>query len=110
MALTIEQQSLVELQEAQLAITNAGQSAQEAERHSNALAIEAARLSNSLAIDAARSADTVVLFAKQAKLEAVRVAKEMLTENHRNLPVGEREVSAADIVTYAGTLVTYINS
>ena len=44
------------------------------------------------------------------KLEMVRLAKEILTENQRNLPVGERSISAEDITTLADTLDTYISS
>ena len=42
------------------------------------------------------------------KMELVRVAKEILTENQRNLPVGDRSISASDITTLADTLNTYI--
>jgi hypothetical protein len=52
----------------------------------------------------------VAMESKRSKLEAVRIAKEVLTENRRSLPVGEREVSAADITAFATTIITYINS
>jgi hypothetical protein len=55
-------------------------------------------------------AHNVAMESKRSKLEAVRIAKEVLTENRRSLPVGEREVSAADITAFATTVITYINS
>ena len=45
-----------------------------------------------------------------ARLEAVRLAKEALNENKRNLPVSEREISADDIIEYADKLVNYIKN
>lgn len=57
-----------------------------------------------------RQANQIALEAKRAKLEAVRLAKETLIENRRNMPVDQREVSAADITAYANTLVSYINN
>jgi hypothetical protein len=63
-----------------------------------------------VAIDAARTAGQVEADAKRAKLEAVRLAKETLIENRRNLPVDQREVTAADITSFANTLVSYVNA
>ena len=57
-----------------------------------------------------RQANQIALEEKRAKLESVRLAKETLIENRRNMPVDERQVSAADIVAYANTLVSYINN
>lgn len=63
-----------------------------------------------LAVESVRHNNQLVLQAKQAKLEAIRLAKETLIENRRNQPVDAREVTAADITAYAATLVNYINS
>jgi hypothetical protein len=63
-----------------------------------------------IAIDAARTVGQVEADAKRAKLEAVRLAKETLIENRRNLPVDQREVTATDITSFANTLVTYVNA
>jgi len=46
----------------------------------------------------------------RARMEAIRLAKDVLIENNRNLPVGEREVSAADITAYATTLLGFVNN
>jgi len=43
------------------------------------------------------------------KLESVRMAKELLMENDRNKPVGERGISANDVTNFANTLAQYIN-
>ena len=62
------------------------------------------------AMEAARHANQVALQAKQAKLEAVRLAKETLIENARSKPVGERDITAADVTAFADTLVAYVNA
>ena len=43
------------------------------------------------------------------KMEAVRIAKDVLMENDRNKQVGDRGITAADITTFAESIVTYIN-
>lgn len=63
-----------------------------------------------VAIDTARAADLVAADAKRARIEALRMAKETLIENRRNLPVDQREVTAADITAFANTLVAYVNA
>jgi hypothetical protein len=62
------------------------------------------------AIEAARHAGQMALQAKQAKLEAVRLAKEVLIENARSKAVDSRDVAAADITAFAQTLVAYIDA
>jgi hypothetical protein len=62
------------------------------------------------ALEASRNANQAATEAKRAKLEAVRLAKEVLLENARSKPVDSREVTAADIATFAGTLVAYVNA
>ena len=62
------------------------------------------------AMEAARHTNQMALQAKQAKLEAVRLAKEVLFENARSKAVDSRDVAAADITAFAGTLVAYIDA
>ena len=62
------------------------------------------------AVEAARHANQMAMQAKQAKLEAVRLAKETLIENARSKPVSERDISAADVTAFADTLVAYVNA
>jgi hypothetical protein len=62
------------------------------------------------AIESTRHANQMALQAKQAKLEAVRLAKEVLIENARSKAVDSRDVAAADIAAFAGTLVAYIDA
>jgi hypothetical protein len=61
-------------------------------------------------LEAARHANQMAVQAKQAKLEAVRLAKETLIENARSKPVDTREVSAADITAFAAALEAYVNA
>ncbi len=62
------------------------------------------------AMEATRHANNLAIQAKQAKLEAVRLAKEVLIENARSKSVDSRDVAAADITAFAGTLVAYIDA
>ena len=57
-----------------------------------------------------RSEQQIVAENKRAKLEALRMARETLTENNRNLPAGDRGISAADITTFAAALMVYVNA
>jgi hypothetical protein len=63
-----------------------------------------------LDLENARHANQMALQAKQAKLEAVRLAKETLVENARSKPVDTREVTAADITAFAAALEAYVNA
>ena len=38
------------------------------------------------------------------KMEAVRIARDVLMENDRNKPVGDRGIAAADITAFAQTI------
>ena len=60
-------------------------------------------------MEAARHANQMAMQAKQAKLEAVRLAKETLIENARSKPVDARDVTAADIAAFAAALEAHIN-
>jgi hypothetical protein len=62
------------------------------------------------AIETTRHTNQMALQAKQAKLEAVRLAKEVLIENARSKAVDSRDVAAADITAFAQTLVAYIDA
>lgn len=52
----------------------------------------------------------LALQSKQAKIDAVRLAKETLIENSRSKPVDSRDISAQDIISFAETLVNYIEN
>lgn len=69
-----------------------------------------AQVDVSNAIEAARHANQMAAQAKQAKLEAVRLAKEVLIENARSKAVDARDVAAADITAFAGILIAYIDA
>jgi hypothetical protein len=60
--------------------------------------------------DSARRANEVAAQAKQAKLEAIRLAKDVLIENARSKAVDSRDVTAADITAFADTLIAYVNA
>jgi hypothetical protein len=69
-----------------------------------------AQIDIQLALENVRNANQLAADAKRTKMEAVRLAKEVLIENARSKPADAREVSAADITTFAQSLVTYVNA
>jgi hypothetical protein len=62
------------------------------------------------AIETARHENQMSAQRKQAKLEAVRLAKEVLIENARSKALDARDVSAADITAFAATLTAYVDA
>jgi len=42
------------------------------------------------------------------RMEAVRLARDILMENDRNKPTGERGISPADITAFAEAIVTFV--
>lgn len=75
-----------------------------------ATAIENLRQSNQVALEGIRNTAQAAAQAKQAKLDAVRMAKEVLIENARSKPADSRNVTAADITAFAAVLEAHINA
>jgi hypothetical protein len=42
------------------------------------------------------------------RMEAVRIARDILMENDRNRPTGERGITAADVTAFADSIVSFI--
>ena len=63
-----------------------------------------------IAVENHRNEQQQAMETKRTRLEAIRLAKEVLIENARNKPVDSREVTASDISTFANSLVTYVNT
>ena len=63
-----------------------------------------------IAVENARHANQLEMQVKQAKLEAIRLAKETLIENARSKPADARDVTATDITAFANALVASINA
>lgn len=57
-----------------------------------------------------RQSHAVAFDARRIKVEAIRLAKEVLTENSRNKPADESGISAEDIISFADKLANYVNS
>lgn len=62
------------------------------------------------AIQNAQHANQLEFQTRQNRLEAIRLAKETLLENARSKPVGERDVTVADITAFADSLMAAINA
>ena len=93
MALTAEQQAEIQLEiDKQVFRLNA-------EAAAGISAREQAR-------DAAHEAARLV----ERRMEAVRLARDILMENNRNKPTGERGITAADVTTFADAIVNYIQN
>lgn len=82
----------------------------EALRHKNTLAVAAEDKARQLAIIEATTAQQALAHQRQAKLEAVRLAKEILIENARTKPVDMREITAQNVQELAQQLETQMNS
>jgi hypothetical protein len=62
------------------------------------------------AIENARHANYMQAENVRLKMDAVRIAKEVLTENARTQPVDDRQLTSSDITDFATALLTYVNS
>lgn len=58
----------------------------------------------------ARKAHELAMEARRAKLELLRMAKEIVVENARNKPVDEAGVTAAEIVAFAEELAAQFDA
>lgn len=63
-----------------------------------------------IAQDTTRREHEVTIHKRNARLELLRTAKEIIIENKRNKPVAERDVSEAEIVAFATTLEGFLDN
>ena len=68
-----------------------------------------AQLDIQIAVENVRHTNQLEAETRRAKLETIRLAKEVLVENARSKPVDSREVSAEDVKSYAQVLMNYVN-
>lgn len=70
-----------------------------------------AQIEMNAAIEASRAATQAAQEAARAKLEAVRMAKDILVENRRTKPAAEAsDITAAAVTAMANDIASYINS
>lgn len=63
------------------------------------------------AIEDNRAANQAAAEAKRAKLEALRIAKEVLVENRRTKTAAEAvDIDDADVTNFAAALTAFVNS
>ena len=63
------------------------------------------------AIEDNRAANQATAEAKRAKLEALRIAKEVLVENRRTKTAAEAvDIDNADVTNFAAALTAFVNS
>ena len=63
-----------------------------------------------IAQDTTRREHEIAMLKRNARLELLRTAKEIIIENKRNKPVTERDVSEAEIVAFASTLEGFLDN
>lgn len=63
-----------------------------------------------LEVQQLRHMQQLELDVKRHRLEAIKLARDILTENSRSKPVDSREITAEDITSFANTIVNYVNS
>jgi len=70
-----------------------------------------AQLDIQIATEDNRAANQAAADAKRAKLEALRIAKEVLVENRRTKTAAEStDIDDADITNFAAALTAFVNS
>ena len=48
--------------------------------------------------------------AVERRMEAVRIARDILMENDRNRPTGERGITATDVTAFADAIMGYVQA
>ena len=61
------------------------------------------------AMETLRHNNQMIIMTAQMKLDAIRLAQQILIENARSKPADEREITPADIAAFATALVTATN-
>ena len=63
-----------------------------------------------LTIEADRRAHDIAMEARRTRADMIRLAKDILTENARNKPAEEAEITSAQITALADELINYVGS
>lgn len=63
-----------------------------------------------LDLESTRNNNLIELEKMRAKIESIRLAKEVLIENARSKPVDSRDVTVDDIINFSQSLINYYNS
>ena len=69
-----------------------------------------ASLEHALEMERVRGAAQLEAESRKVKLELIRMAKDILIENKRNAPVGEREITQEMILDFAEGISNFVNS
>lgn len=73
------------------------------------LRIENTRHDNLTALEKERQLNLSEIEKRRFRMEALRMAKDVLMENARSKPVDSREVTVGDITNFADSVITYVN-
>ena len=66
------------------------------------------QFANQQEIEADRRAHEVAIDARRTRADMIRLAKDILTENARNKPAEEAEITAAQITALADELINHV--
>jgi hypothetical protein len=69
-----------------------------------------AQLDIQTAMETLRHNNQMIIMTAQMKLDAIRLAQQILIENARSKPADEREITPADIATFANALIAAANA
>lgn len=68
-----------------------------------------AQVDMQIAVENARHNNQMAFLAAQVKMDAIRIAQQILIENSRSKPADEREITPTDIATFASALTAATN-
>jgi hypothetical protein len=69
-----------------------------------------AQLDIQTAMETLRHNNQMIIMTAQMKLDAIRLAQQILIENARSKPADEREITPADIAAFANALIAAANA
>ena len=69
-----------------------------------------AQIDVQIAIEDKRHENNIAMINKNQKFETLRMAKDILIENSRTLPVESRQVTTANVIAMANDLLNYSNT
>lgn len=71
--------------------------------------LENTRHNNLTALEKERQLNVSEVEKRRTRMEALRMAKDVLIENARSKPVDSREVTVGDITNFADSIMNYVN-
>lgn len=111
MALELNEVSLqmLELQQRNAEYASTLESERMEKNKKNQLEIAEVTQKNLLEAEKLRADNQKEQHARNVKMEAIRIAQQVLTENRKNLPADSRQITSEDIVKFSEDIIKYVN-